>query len=249
MQVTFLGTGTSHGVPCINCKCKVCTDAKTKSKNYRTRSSIILHYKNKNILIDTSMDFRLQMIENNIKTIDCVLFTHEHADHIFGLPDIRSYTIQNHIPCYSHPRTAKYLKRTFDYIFHPVQIGGGIPDITINEAEKPFTFKDIHIIPIPVMHGILPVYGYRIGELAYIPDVSEIPQTSMKLLQNLKILILDALRVEKHETHLSLKESLELADKINPDMCYFTHISHHLNHNRTLPKNRKFAFDSLSISL
>lgn len=251
MDIIFLGTGTSHGVPFLCCSCPVCSQAKTpSSKNWRTRSSLFVQTKKVNILIDASQDFRTQMLRHNICKIDCVLFTHEHADHIFGLPDIRSYTRDKTIPCYSYPGAVEYLVQTFDYCFNPRQVGGGIPSITIEAKTRPFDVKHIHIIPIPVKHGVLNIYGYRIENMAYIPDVSEIPASSLTLLDNLDILVIDALKYKPHPTHLSVDESLSLIEQINPKKAFLTHISHDIDHyNCTLPDNVKLAYDGLKISL
>ena len=250
MEITFLGTGTSHGVPQLLCDCPVCDNARLpNTRNCRTRSSILIHVNHTDILIDTSMDFRQQMLENNVQNIDAVLFSHEHADHIFGLPDIRSFTPEKTLHCYANPRTVKYLRRVFDYIFHPTQIGGGIPSIALNPVSEEFYIGDTKIIPIPVMHGILEVYGYRIHNIAYIPDVSHIPKESQALLTDLQILIMDALKYDKHSTHFSMPESLEMVNTLKPKKAYFTHISHRIDHyNVALPENVELAYDGLRIS-
>ncbi len=255
MELLFLGTGTSHGIPVIACNCKVCTDAKREeSKNNRTRCSVLIRHNNKNILIDTSQDFRKQMLDNNIKRIDSILFTHDHADHVFGLPDLRTYNqIQKEvIDCYCSEATAGALKATFSYIFNPVQVGGGIPKIKLNEIDDKFNLFGLDITPIKVKHGIPDVFGYRIKDLAYIPDVSYIPEASMNLLKNLDVLVLDALKYDKHPTHLCLSESVEICKKLNPKKCYFTHITHEIDYNNLkidLPEKTELAYDGLKIKL
>ena len=248
MKIIFLGSGTSYGIPRIGCKCKICKDARrVGSKNKRCRSSLFVNYKNYNILIDTSPDFKNQIIDNDIKHIDVVLYTHDHADHIFGLPDIRSF---KKIKCYGQKETIKTIKRSFNYIFNPRHIGGGIPEIELNEAKIKIVFKDFDIFPIQVLHGNTKTYGYKIGNLAYIPDVKSIPLGSLKKLKNLKLLIIDGLRYSPHQTHVNIKESLEIINKIKPQKTFLTHISHEIDHyDIELPSNVKLAYDGLTIHL
>lgn len=248
MKIIFLGSGTSYGIPVIGCECNVCKDAqRAGSKNKRFRSSVFIGYKNYNILIDTSQDFRNQAINNSIKRIDVVLYTHDHADHIFGLPDIRSF---KKIKCYGSKETIKTIKKSFDYIFNPKHIGGGIPEIYLNEFGKKIKIKNFDILPIKVLHGNTETYGYKIGKLAYIPDVKSIPEESINKLKNLKLLIIDGLRYSPHQTHVNIKESLEIINRIKPQKTFLTHISHEIDYyNVKLPKNVKLSYDGLKIYL
>lgn len=255
MEILFLGTGTSHGVPKIACDCAVCKDAKKGTRNNRKRCSILINYNNKNILIDTSQDFRNQMLEHNIKKINAVLFTHEHADHTLGLADIRSYNeIQGEqINCYGSQRTLNGIKRAFSYIFEPTQIGGGVPRIGLIGIDKPFNLFGLIITPIKVKHGMLDVFGYKIGNFAYIPDVNYIPEESRELLKDLEVLVIDALRPlknRKHDTHYTLEESIEIVKELKPKKCYFTHMTHEVDYRTAkLPGNIELAYDGLKIKI
>ena len=251
LKIIFLGTGTSHGVPQLLCDCSVCHHAmQPDSKNHRYRCSLYIEANGNHILIDTSMDFRQQMLANKITTIDCILFTHGHADHVHGLPDIRSFTIDRCIPCYALPETKAYLEKTFAYIFHPDQIGGGIPRIKISSLGGEFSFAKTRIIPIPVAHGTMTVYGYRIGNLAYIPDVNAIPESSQRLLADLEVLIIDALRPTWHPTHFSLSQSLEMISTLQPRRSYLIHMTHHIDYYHIdLPEGVFCAYDGLQLEL
>jgi len=252
MEILFLGTGTSHGVPMIGCNCKVCNKARMDRKYYRTRCSILIKTNGKNILIDTSQDFRTQMLENNIKRIDIVLFTHNHADHIFGLPDIRSYNYlqKEEINCYASKDVVKYLRTAFGYIFNPKQVGGGIPKIKLNIINSEFTISGIKITPLPVKHGILNVFGYRIKDIAYVPDVNYIPEQTMNKMKNLKVLILDGLHDEKHPTHFNTSQAIEIIKRLKPEKAYLTHLTHRIDYQiYKLPENIYFPFDNQIIKV
>lgn len=264
MEVLFLGTGTSHGIPMIGCNCGVCEDAKKGTKNNRKRCSILIKHKNKNILIDTSQDFRNQMLEYDIKHIDAVLFTHLHADHIYGLPDIRAYNQMQKqtINCYGSKQTLKCIKQTFSYIFNPIQVGGGIPRVKLNSINKPLNLFDLSVVPIKVKHGKLDVFGYKINNFAYIPDVNYIPQKEKNKLKNLEVLVIDALRplgkiykrsfnrpTMKHSTHFTLEESIEIVKELKPKKCYFIHMTHEIDYRKLkLPENMELAYDGLIIN-
>ncbi|MEN6519901.1 MAG: MBL fold metallo-hydrolase [Armatimonadota bacterium] len=251
-RITFLGTGTSHGVPVIGCKCPVCTSQ--DHRNRRTRTSALIAYRGKHIIIDTAPEFRLQCLANNVDYLDGVLFTHAHADHIFGLDDVRGFNrIQKKsVPCYGSQDTLAAIRRAFAYIFIETQEGGGKPKIELNPVDRPFEFEEIKITPIPVMHGEVPVYGYRIGKLAYVTDCSCISDESKELLRGLDLLILGVVRRNPHETHLSLVEGVEIAKELAPGITRFVHMSHHLEHestNNELPSGIELAYDGLSIEL
>ncbi len=265
MEITFLGTGTSHGVPPIDCvihnyeKCpkNVCRESFLDPKHRRSRSSIIVKENKKNILIDVSADFREQALRENIKKIDAAMITHKHADHIMGIPDIRSYTrfLEKPMPVFASLETVDGLKDSFHYIFDPNTFeGGGIPSLHAEPIDSSFSLFNTEITPIPVIHGPLKgCFGYRIGDIAYIPDYKIIPPKSLELLKNLKILIIDALRdTREHSTHAILPESMEIAQLLKPEKCYFTHLCHdihYINDSKDLPEWMSFAYDGLIIKI
>ena len=252
MKLTFLGTGTSHGVPMIGCDCTVCTS--TDPRNMRTRSSALIETDGISLLIDTSPEFRLQILRENIRQIDAILYTHAHADHLFGLDDIRRFNDMSRkaICCYGSAETLYTIRQAFDYIFIPTQAGGGKPQLELVNVDTTFNVYNIQITPIPVLHGQLNILGYRIGDLAYITDCSSIPDSSMELLADLNTLILGVLRTEPHETHFSISQGLAIAQELKPKRVFFTHIAHRLDHettNRALPQNIQLAHDGLQIEL
>lgn len=265
MRLTFLGTGTSHGVPAIDCMMNnfehcpqnVCRSADTDPKHARTRCSVLIENDGKFILIDTSLDFRHQMLVNKVRQIDAVLYTHAHSDHIGGLPDIRSYTRHKALPVYGSEPTIHSLIQRFDYIFNPPQIvGGGIPELQTHILQniQKFSLLGMEIIPAEVTHGSLTgCFGYRIGNIGYIPDMKSMDDKSMSVFSGLDVLILNSLRrAPRHDTHLTLTESIELAGKLSPRRCYLTHMSHdiHYQHDQTaLPPNITFAYDGLIIDV
>ena len=255
MKILFLGTGTSEGIPRISCDCNVCRDAMdSKSKNNRSRSSILITFDDDHrVLIDTSQDLRMQALRNDVRHIDAILFTHAHADHILGLPDIREFNrnIGGPIDCYGSKETLDEIKSTFQFMFRAsVQKGGGLPQASLHEISTSFPLFSQQIIPIPVKHGNLDIFGYRIGDMAYITDASAIPESSMKLLSGVKILILNALRYEPHPTHLSLSESIAIAQQVGAEKTFFTHICHLIDHrNVTLPSGIELGYDGLEIEL
>jgi len=258
MRITLLGTGTSHGVPTIDCmlnnyaRCPkgVCLKAQVDARYRRTRASIMLETAGANFLIDTSQDFRHQVLSNRVQRIDAVLFTHGHADHIYGLPDIRSYCRHQGgaIDVYGSEETLDTLHRAFDYIFDPpAYVGGGIPRLCTHLLEDPHQVLGQRVIPIPVEHGVLVgCQGYRIGDVAYVPDVKVIPPASLALLHDLDLLILNCLRLRPHGSHLSLSESLAYAEHLRPRRCLFTHMTHDIDYQieeRHLPDWVRFGYD------
>jgi len=253
MEITFLGTGTSHGVPQIGCKCEVCTSKFHKNK--RTRSSILIKNNSQSILVDTSTDFRFQAIKNKIEKIDAILYTHFHADHVHGIDDLRMFNeIQGGaLPIYGNNLTIKMLKEMFPYIFcGAIQLGGGMPSLSPYVTEEEFEISGLKILPIKAFHGKLEISGYRINDFAYLTDCSFIPDESMEKLHDLKLLVLGALRYRKHPTHFTLDEACEIIAKLRPEKAYLTHIAHDLEHrkvNQELPKNIKLAFDGMKLEV
>ncbi|MGE4232392.1 MAG: MBL fold metallo-hydrolase [Bacteriovoracia bacterium] len=251
-QVTILGCGTSSGVPLLACSCKTC---KSKNKkNTRLRASISIQHKNKVFLIDTSPDLQLQARSNKLHWIDAVLFTHPHADHMHGVDDLRSFNfiMRKRIPCYGNRWSLDVLRNRFDYIFKFTQEGGGKPmlDLKLVRNQKPFLIGKVRVQPLEIIHGKLPVLGYRIQNVAYITDCSYIPESTMKHLRNLDVLVLDCLRPRKHSTHLNIEEALTWAKSINAKKTYFTHMGHEIEYSefaRSLPPNMYPAYDGLKI--
>lgn len=255
MIITVTGSGTSQGVPVIGCECNVCLSKDSKDK--RLRSSIHIDYKSKSIVIDTGPDFRQQMINSKISKLDAVLFTHEHKDHVAGLDDVRPFNFIQKKPiniyCSNNVYTA--LKREFHYIFDPKFRYPGIPSINRHEIDKENSFKvgDISIQPIEVMHYKLPVLGFRINNFAYITDAKTIEDIEKNKLQNLDLLIINALRIKEHLSHLNLEEAINLIKELKPKKAILTHISHfmgkHIDATKLLPKNIEIAYDGLKIEI
>ena len=252
MKIIFLGTGTSQGVPVIACKCKVCQSINSKDK--RLRTSILINYNDKNIVIDTGPDFRQQMLTNQVEKLDAVLYTHEHKDHIAGLDDIRAFNYQSKqdMPIYATKQVQIGLKKEFHYIFSDFKYPG-IPKVDLNTIHnfKPFQLFDKTITPIEVMHYKLPVTAFRIDNFTYITDANFISESEKEKLKGTEILVVNALRKEEHISHFTLQQALDLIAEIKPKKAYLTHISHLLGtHNEVtleLPKNVSIAYDGLVI--
>jgi phosphoribosyl 1,2-cyclic phosphate phosphodiesterase len=263
MKVLFLGTGTSHGVPSIdcmlndylNCPKAVCVSSIRDKKHRRTRSSILVETTDGNILIDVSADFRYQALRESVKKIDAVLITHGHADHIGGIPDIRSYTTKTALPFFGSWETVEAVRKSYDYIFDSSTfVGGGIPRIEINVIDREISMFGHRITPIKVAHGSLrEAYGYRIGSLGYIPDIKAITDMEINKLQGIDTLILNCLRVGPiHPSHLTLAESVCLAKRIAPRRCYFIHMCHDIHYeldSSELEPWMEFSFDGLKIEV
>ncbi|MEW5816607.1 MAG: MBL fold metallo-hydrolase [Spirochaetota bacterium] len=251
MKITFLGSGTSHGVPVIGCNCPVCTS--TNPKNNRTRASIWVRNENTSVLVDTSTDFRTQAIREGLSTLDAIFFTHAHADHLHGLDDIRPISKNITIPVYGNQRTLEELKFRFDYVFKETQRGGGKPKIELHELTgSTVIIGSIKVTPIPIKHGILDILGFRFGNAAYLTDCSFIPESSLVLLKDLDVLLIGALRIKPHETHFSISQAIETANVLKPAMTYLTHLCHNVEHetlSKELPGNIQPAWDGLSVEL
>jgi len=254
MIVTFLGTGTSQGVPVIACKCEVCQS--NDKKNNRLRTSILIETNDKTIVVDSGPDFRYQLLREKVEDLDAVLFTHEHKDHIAGLDDIRpfNYLLGKVIDVYAAERVQTALKREFYYIFAETKYHG-LPQIklhTVNNGEN-FKIGETEIIPLEVMHHLLPITGYRIGDFTYITDAKTIPEASFDKIKGTKILVINALQKEPHISHFTLDEAVTFAEKVGAETTYLTHISHNLGlHDvveNDLPSNIRLAYDGLKIEL
>jgi len=241
------------GVPMVGCQCPVCQSDDPRDK--RTRTSVIIRAGDVHILIDTSADYRQQMLRAGIRRLDGVIYTHYHVDHILGMDDLRSLNIINKksIPIFASQDTLQIIKRVFAYAFSDQAYVSEVPRILPNVIDSdPFEIKGIKVIPVPLLHGKLPVNGYRIGQFAYCTDVSEIPDNSYGLLEDLDILVIGALRYESHPTHFTVAEAVQEAQKISAKQTYFTHLSHRISHadaEKSLPQNVHLAYDGLQITL
>ena len=253
-RVTFLGTGTSHGVPMIGCDCATCRS--TDPRDRRLRPSIYLDVPGRTtVLVDAATDLREQALTHNIRRVDAVLFTHSHADHILGLDDLRRFNaIQGApLPCYADASTWVNLRRTFFYVFDGVaRGGGGILQLTAIEITGPFSVAGVRVVPVPLLHGRLPILGFRFGGFAYLTDCSAIPDDSWSLIQDVDTLVLDALRHKPHPTHFSVDEAVAVVDRLRPRRAYFTHMCHDLRHAETsarLPDGVDLAYDGLVLDV
>lgn len=251
MKFTFLGTGTSQGVPVITCHCAVCTSP--DKRDNRTRTSLLVQSATTTIVIDTGPDFRAQMLREQVQDLDAVVFTHGHKDHVAGLDDIRpfNYMLNKTIAVYAEERVQEILKLEFAYAFQPQEYPG-VPQIKLNTInERPFSIGDISIIPIRAMHKTLPVLGFRMGDFTYITDANFIEEKELEKIKGSKVLVLNALRREQHYSHFNVEQAIEIAQKIKADTTYFTHISHHLgvyeDVQKTLPPTIELAFDGLQV--
>lgn len=253
IKLTFLGTGTSQGVPVIACPCAVCASDDPKDK--RLRTSVLVETQGKTIVIDTGPDFRQQMLRSKVLDIEAVLFTHEHKDHIAGLDDVRAYNYLHDkaIEVYASSRVEEALKREYHYIFAKEQYPG-VPQIHLNHiSNEPFEIAGVAIQPIEVLHYRLPVLGFRIGDLCYITDANAISEEEKAKIKGSKVLILNALRREDHLSHFTLEEALALIEEIKPERGYLTHLSHqmgkHADVSLELPDYVSVAYDQLEITL
>lgn len=253
MKVTFLGTGTSQGIPVIGSTHPVCLSSNPKDK--RLRVSVLIEWNNYTYVIDCGPDFRQQMLRVECSKLNGIVFTHEHADHTAGLDDIRPFFFrQGDIPIYAHKRVLGELERRFDYIFETENKYPGAPSVIKNEVKNEiFELGDLPVVPINGMHHMLQVFGYRFGDFAYLTDMKTIEEEELNKLKNLKVLVLNALREDQHISHFNLEEALELIDKLQPERAYLTHISHllgfHDDVQQKLPENVYLAYDNLKLTI
>lgn len=253
-RVTFLGTGTSHGVPMIGCRCAVCRS--TDPRDTRLRPSIHLSVDGgPSVLVDTATDLRQQALANDITRVDAVLFTHSHADHVMGLDELRRFNLTpgRKLPIYADAKTGAELTRIFSYAFTaPSGPGGGVPELALHDIDGPFEVEGLTVQPVPIMHGPQPILGFRIGRFAYLTDCNHVPETSLALLGGLDVLVLDALRHRPHPTHFSLSEAVAVAARIGAGETFFTHICHDLPHAATcadLPAGMALGVDGQVVEL
>jgi phosphoribosyl 1,2-cyclic phosphate phosphodiesterase len=252
MKLTFLGTGTSTGVPSIGCDCETCRSEDPRDK--RLRVSILIEHRDKKVLVDTSIDFRQQALRAGIRHLDAVLITHCHVDHVFGLDDIRPLNFRyGAMGVYANDVAWADLRRIFKYIFEPTHFGGGLPQLLPHTVESyaPFCIgEDLEITPIEVIHGKLPVIAYRFNDFAYATDLKVIPPSSMEALRGLDVLVLDCVRIKPHSTHLCLEEALAIIEDLKPKRAFLTHLNHDILHARDsalLPENVQFGYDQLIV--
>ncbi|ARS36110.1 MBL fold metallo-hydrolase [Pontibacter actiniarum] len=253
MKITLLGTGTSQGVPVIGCTCEVCRSVDYRDQ--RLRVSVHLQVEGKSIIIDSGPDFRQQVLRERIKTLDALVFTHEHKDHTAGLDDIRAYNFsqKKDMPLYAEERVLEQLKREFSYIFADYKYPG-IPQVQLHPiTEAPFEVEGVLFTPIRVMHYKLPVLGFRIGDFSYITDANYISEAEKEKVRGSKVIVMDALRHEPHISHFSLKEAVSLLEELQPEQAYLTHISHLMGLHRQvelqLPDFIRLGYDGLQIEV
>jgi len=252
MRLTFLGTGTSTGVPAVACRCPVCTSSDPHDK--RTRPSLLLEFDGRAVVIDTSPDFRQQALRERLERLDAVVFTHTHADHVLGLDDVRVFYFRQGepIPIYASHRSMGDIRRIFTYIFDQTYPYGGIAKLDPHIIDGPFELWGERLTPLPVLHGHLPVLGFRFGQAAYVTDFSTIPDATVPSLEGLEVLILAALRHKPHPAHSNLEQSLAWVKRLKPRRAFFTHIAHELGHEETnamLPPHVRLAYDGLKLEL
>lgn len=252
MRLTFLGTGTSQGVPVIACRCRVCRSG--DSRDRRLRTSALLEVEGRNILFDIGPDFRQQMLREDVGRLDAILITHAHRDHVGGLDDIRSFNYVQHskMDVYLNTEARFAIERDYHYIFEPHQYPG-LPEADLHTVEAPFTAAGVEVVPVKAMHKDLPVLGYRIGAMAYITDANYMAPAEIAKLKGVKVLVINALRREKHFSHYSLPEALAVIEEVAPERAYLTHMSHemglHEEVSATLPPHVALAYDGLKVEI
>ena len=251
LKITILGSGTSTGIPVVGCRCPVCLSQ--HPRNQRTRCSALISYNGHNILIDTATDLRLQALREDIRHIDAVFYTHSHADHLHGIDDLRGFNLSSKkaIPLYGSQQTLNRIRTSFSYIFDKSEPATYIPQLTLHPIEATVELFGLSIQPIAMKHGLMPTFGYRCGPLAYLTDCNAIMPSSMNLLHNLELLILDGLRFTPHSTHFNIPQAIEVARQIGAKQTLLTHLSHevdHQLHDQELPAGINLAYDGQQFS-
>ena len=252
MEVLILGSGTSHGVPMIACDCPVCLSANPKNK--RTRCSVLISFNDKNVVIDTSLDFRAQMLTHNIQHVDAVLFTHSHADHLHGFDDLRRFNAvqKGVIPLYASPSTAREIRRQYRYAFSDDETGSSRPYVDLHAVSEPFDLFGRTLVPLRVWHGPWEVTAWRADGFAYVCDTSRIEAPEMERLRGLDVLVIDGLRHRPHPTHFNIAQAIDIVRELRPRRAFLTHITHDIDHDPTnaeLPPGIELAYDGLRIEL
>jgi len=253
MRITFLGTGTSNGIPVIGCNCSVCTSPDLRDQ--RTRTSALVEADGRTLLIDTSPELRLQAVANRLSRIDAVLYTHAHADHVAGFDDLRSFNYLNQAPLdvYTDELTGVLLRERFAYAFeNPFPFYGGKPDLRLHVFDGPFSAVGVEVVPFQVGHGRWTVTGFRFGPLVYLTDAKVVPPAAIDAMRGAEVLVINALRDDPHPVHLSIPEALEIIDEVRPRRAYLTHLSHDISHaelSARLPDNIQVAYDGLVVDL
>lgn len=251
MKLVILGSGTSTGVPMVGCRCQVCLSS--DPHDTRSRTSLLVESNGSTIIVDTSTDLRQQALREKIKQVDAVLFTHSHADHVNGIDDLRGFNFihRNIVPCYADEATISAITSRFPYIFKGLEVDGYAPLMEAHTLDGSFNLFGCHITPVPLMHGSLTSTGYRFNNAAYLTDCSRIPESSLQLLSDLDLLIIDALRYSTHENHFNINEALQAIAGIRPRRAVLTHLTHEVSHrdSSSLPQGCEFAYDGMTFLL
>lgn len=253
MKLTFLGTGTSQGVPVIACRCHVCRSVDERDRRLRT-SALLTTDDGKHILFDIGPDFRQQMLRQKVESLDAIMVTHAHRDHVAGLDDVRSFNYVQHknMDVYLNAIAKHALMRDYGYIFEHHEYPG-LPEADLHEVDAPFVAAGVTVVPVKAMHKDLPILAFRVGEMAYITDANHIAPEELEKLKGVKVMVINALRRQKHFSHFSLPEALEVIDKVQPERAYLTHISHemglHSEVEKTLPEGVFLAYDNLEVEI
>jgi phosphoribosyl 1,2-cyclic phosphate phosphodiesterase len=251
MKVTILGSGTSTGVPMVGCRCRTCTSDDPKDR--RTRASLLIRHAGRNILVDTSTDLRCQALRERLDRVDAVLFTHPHADHVNGIDDLRGFHFLHKevIPCYASPAAFEILLAGFRYIFFEFSGSGYIPLLSAHVVSGPFELFGLTVVPVPLEHGKGTALGFRIGKFAYLTDCSAIPDSSLRLLEGLDVLVIDGLRWTPHPFHFNIEGAIAAVEPIKPSRVVLTHLTHEVLHSEqaTLPPGVEFAYDGMVLDV